>query len=155
MPDASPFLWNPPQFTAGDMVSFKDENVTVIDGSTSYADGIAYHTYHLRTPSGRRYVRESELTLVRTPEPDDAQPRERLTLLQALQLPNRMVCRTDKPGRWYVTQDGGEFDGSAVRALRKEGVIRQVYSWCPKDLFHIGETRDLADLERAALGLGE
>lgn len=57
-------------------------------------------------------------------------------------VPHREVYRGHKGG-WFVSYGGGEVDADIVGKLVNQGLVKAVYSDCPNDCYHIGETVDV------------
>lgn len=54
------------------------------------------------------------------------------------------VYRIDGTQSWTLTRTGGvRVDRKLVERLAAEGIIRSVYSNCPRDSYHLGRTLDV------------
>lgn len=69
-------------------------------------------------------------------------------------IPHREVYR-GRDGGWWLTYGHGEVPAEAVRELVRRGAIVSVYSNCPNDAYHVGQTIDIDRTMAARKKLGK
>lgn len=55
--------------------------------------------------------------------------------------PHRELYR-GRNGAWYITYGAGQVPLSVVHEIVRSGAVRSVYSDCPHDSYHVGQTID-------------